>query len=201
MTKLAICIPARNTVHTGFALSLSKLTSHLTSLGVEHVVLFNLGSVIAQQRNTLVQEALDAKATHILWLDSDMHVPSGTAIKLLEHKKHIVAAAYSTRVPPYKSVGFNNADDIEDRFSATHGLHKVYAVGMGCMLVDTKVYSYIGKPWHHYHYNKDTDNLSGEDIYFCDAAGNAGFDVYIDAELSHEVAHYGTKSFRLKDTQ
>lgn len=201
MTKIAICVPARDTVHTGFALSLSNITSHLTRLKIDYVVLFNLGSVIAQQRNTLVHEALECNATHILWLDSDMHVPAGVAIKLLKHKKHIVAAAYSTRVPPYKSVGFSSAEDIEDRFSAVQGLHKVYAVGMGCMLVDTQVYNYIGKPWHNYHYNKDIDDLSGEDIYFCDAAGSAGFEIYIDAELSHEVAHYGTKSFRLKDTQ
>ena len=201
MTKIAICIPARDTVHTGFALSLSNLTSYLTSLDIDYVVLFNLGSVIAQQRNTLVQEALDANATHILWLDSDMHVPIGTATTLLKHKKHIVAAAYSTRVPPYKSVGFNSADDLNDRFNATRGLHQVYAVGMGCMMVDVTVYDYIGTPWHHYHYNKDTDDLSGEDIYFCNAANAAGFEVYVDAELSQEVAHYGTKSFRLKETQ
>lgn len=201
MTKIAICVPARDTVHTGFALSLSNLTSHLTSLDIDHVVLFNLGSVIAQQRNTLVQEALDVNATHILWLDSDMHVPSGTATKLLDHKKHIVAAAYSTRVPPYRSVGFVDKNDLSIRFTSSTGLHQVYAVGMGCMLVDAIVYDYIGKPWHYHYYNKDIDNLSGEDIYFCDAANSAGFEVYIDADLSHQIAHYGTRSFKLEDTQ
>jgi len=50
-------------------------------------------------------------------------------------------------------------------------------------------------------YNKDTKDLSGEDIYFCKCANDAGIDVYVDATLSQEIAHYGTKSFRLKDIQ
>ena len=37
----------------------------------------------------------------------------------------------------------------------------------------------------------------GEDIYFCKNANDAGFDIYIDATLSKNVAHYGTKSFKL----
>lgn len=201
MTKVAICIPARDTVHTGFALSLSGIVKHLTENNVNHTILFNLGTVIAQQRNTLVQDALNEGATHILWLDSDMHVPVSTPTKLLGHNKHIVAASYSTRYAPFNTVAFTDPNDITCRLDATRGLHKVWAVGMGCMLVDVKVYDYLGKPWHHYHYNKDIDNLSGEDIYFCNAASSAGIDVYVDADLSQEIAHYGTKSFKLSDIQ
>jgi len=37
----------------------------------------------------------------------------------------------------------------------------------------------------------------GEDIYFCKNANDAGFDIFIDADLSKKIAHYGTKSFKL----
>jgi len=201
MIQLAICVPARDSVHAGFALSLAKISSHLTKENIEHTILFNLGSVIPQQRNTLVDEALDWNATHILWLDSDMHLPASTATTLLKHNKEIVTAAYSTRVAPYRSTAFCNSDNLDTRLTATSGLHKVWGVGMGCMLVDTKVYKNLGKPWHQYLYNLDTQDLSGEDIYFCKTANDAGFEVYVDADLSNNVAHYGTKSFKLSDTQ
>lgn len=197
--KLAICVPSRDTVLAGFALSLSKIVSRLAYNNIEHKIFMNLGTVIPQQRNSLTQEALEWKATHILWLDSDMHLPSNTANILLQHDKDIVAAAYSTRVPPYKSTAFLDADDLNSRLDEQHGLHKVFAVGMGCMLVNTKVYEYLEMPYYQYLYNKDTQDLSGEDIYFCKCANDAGFEIYIDADLSYNVAHYGTKSFTLGD--
>tara|TARA_Y100000389_G_C17417324_1_gene494535 strand:+ start:52 stop:654 length:603 start_codon:yes stop_codon:yes gene_type:complete len=199
--KLAICVPSRDTVLAGFALSLSKIVSRLTEKNIEHKVFINLGTVIPQQRNSLTQEALEWKATHILWLDSDMHLPADTANILLEHDKDIVAAAYSTRVPPYKSTAFIDVNNLDARLDARHGIHKVFAVGMGCMLVNTKVYEYLELPYYQYLYNKDTKDLSGEDIYFCKCANDAGFEIYIDADLSYNIAHYGTKSFTLGDNK
>jgi len=197
--KVALCIPARDNVHAGFALSLSNISSLLTKNNIDFKVYINLGSVIPQQRNTLVDQALEYNATHIMWLDSDMHIPTATVNKLLEHDKDIVAAAYSTRVPPYKSTAFTDANNLDSRLDAQNGIHKVFGVGMGCMLVKTHVYKYISKPWHQYLYNEDTKDLSGEDIFFCKNANDAGFEIYVDASLSQEIAHYGTKSFRLKD--
>ena len=201
MIRLAICVPARDTVHAGFALSLAKISSYLTKENIEHTIIFNLGSVIPQQRNTLVDEALEWNATHILWLDSDMHLPASVATTLLSHNKEIVAGTYSTRVAPYRSTAFCNPDNLDIRLNEKTGLHQVWGVGMGCMLVNTQVYKNLGKPWHQYLYNLDTQDLSGEDIYFCKCTNDAGFEVYIDVDLSNNIAHYGTKSFRLSDTQ
>lgn len=190
--KIAICVPARDLVHAGFALSLAKLSNT-----IDCEILINLGTVIPEQRNQLVKEALEKNATHILWLDSDMHVPESTAIKLLEHNKEIVAATYSTRMPPHQSVAFIDPNNFNKRLDEKQGLHKVWAVGMGCMLVNTKVYEYLEHPYHQYVDNKATQSLMGEDIYFCKSANDAGFDIFVDATLSQNVAHYGTKSFTL----
>jgi|AntAceMinimDraft_6_1070360.scaffolds.fasta_scaffold03914_2 hypothetical protein len=198
--KLAVCVPARDTVHAGFAVCLANLTASLQKDNIKYRLLVNLGTVIPQQRNTLVEQAIEVGATHILWLDSDMHFPSTIAQKLLEHNLHIVAAAYSTRLKPQRSVAFLDKDDLSKRLDKKFGLHSVFAVGMGCMLVNIDVYKYVQKPWHQYLYNKDTQDLSGEDIYFCKTAGDAGFEIYIDADLSNSIAHYGTKAFLIGET-
>tara|TARA_R110000782_G_scaffold59276_1_gene123096 strand:- start:701 stop:1315 length:615 start_codon:yes stop_codon:yes gene_type:complete len=198
--KLAICVPARDTVHVGFAICLANLTASLQKNNIEYHLLVNLGTVIPQQRNTLVDEAIQVDATHILWLDSDMHFPSTTVQQLLAHNLPIVAAAYSTRLKPQRSVAFLDKDDLTNRLTKNTGVHLVFAVGMGCMLVDIEVYKYVQKPWYQYLYNKDTQDLSGEDIYFCKTAGDAGYDIYIDADLSNDIAHYGTKAFLIGET-
>lgn len=198
--KIAICVPARDTVLAGFAVCLANLTASLQKNNIEYRLLVNLGTVIPQQRNTLVEEATAVGATHILWLDSDMHFPSTTVQRLLKHNLPIVAAAYSTRIKPQRSVAFLDKDDLTKRLSKKTGVHSVFAVGMGCMLVDIEVYNYVQKPWHQYLYNKDTHDLSGEDIYFCKTASDAGYEIYVDADLSNELAHFGTKAFLIGET-
>jgi hypothetical protein len=197
--KIAICVPARDTVHAGFARSLANLTASLARSNIDYELLINLGSVIAQQRNTLAEQASLLKTDYILWLDSDMHVPTNTVDRLVSHDKDIVAAAYSTRVKPQRSVAFLNQYDLNERLTAKTGLHNVFAVGMGCMLVKTEVYKTLTKPWFHYQWNEDTNDLSGEDIYFCKQAKDAGYEIFIDCDLSQEVAHFGSKAYLIQE--
>ena len=199
--KIAICVPARDTVYAGFARSLANLTASLARLSINYELLINLGSVIAQQRNTLVDQAIAVDATHILWLDSDMHVPTTTVNKLLSHKKSIVAAAYSTRIKPQRSVAFVDQYNLDQRLKDKSGLHSVFAVGMGCMLVDVEVYKTLSKPWFHYQWNEDTQDLSGEDIYFCKQAQDNGYEIFVDCDLSQEVAHFGSKAYLIQEAQ
>jgi hypothetical protein len=193
--QLSICIPARDTVHTGFAKSLVNLTNKLTANNVNFNLHIICGSVISQSRIDLANEALDSGCTHILWLDSDIHFSSNIFDKLILHNKDIVAATYSTRYSPNVSVAFVDPDNIDLRLNATTGLHKVWAVGMGCMLTSASVYDELPKPWFAHEYNKNLDNFSGEDIYFCNQAMHHGIDVYVDADI--KLAHYGTKAILL----
>jgi hypothetical protein len=197
--KIAICVPARDTVHAGFARSLANLTASLARSNIDYELLINLGSVIAQQRNTLVDQAIAINSTHVLWLDSDMHVPTTTVTRLLIHKKDIVAATYSTRIKPQQSVAFVDQYNLDQRLLNNTGLHSVFAVGMGCMLVNINVYKTLSKPWFHYHWNNDTEDLSGEDIYFCKQAKDNGYEIFVDSDLSQEVAHFGTKAYLIQE--
>lgn len=198
--KIAICVPTRDVVHAGFAKCLANLTSSLTKDNIDYEILINLGSVIPQQRNTLVDYALQLNATHLLWLDSDMHFPHKMVQKFIKHNKDIVAATYSTRVKPQRSVAFLDQNNLDLRLAKHSGLHKVFAVGMGCMLVKKHVFENIPKPWFQYIWNEDTQDLSGEDIYFCKQATDTGFDIWIDCDVSQYVAHYGTKAYLISET-
>jgi len=198
--KLAICVPARDTVHAGFAYCLANLTANLQKKQIDFEILFTLGSVIASQRNNLVSQAIELNCSHILWVDSDMHFPSSIVDKLKKHNKKIVAVNYTTRVKPHRSVAFVNSKNLQLRLSESTGLHRVFAVGMGCMLVDISVYKNISKPWYNYEWNEDLQDVCGEDIWFCNHANNHGFEIWVDCDASQSVAHYGTKAFTLGDT-
>ena len=190
--KLAICIPARDTVHTLFAHSLANLTAQLTKDKVDYEVKFVCGSVIVESRTQLVKQALESKATHILWLDTDINFPSTVFKRLSKHNKKIIAGQYSTRYAPYQNVAFTDPEDITKRLDANYGLHKIWAVGMGCMLVDISVFDQLPKPWFKHEYNENLDTFSGEDIYFCNQALEHNIDVYIDADV--KLTHIGLKA-------
>lgn len=198
--KIAICVPSRDTVHAGFALCLANLTARLSSDNIEFDILINLGSVIANQRNMLVTQATEKNATHILFLDSDMHFPATVVNRFLATNKKIIAANYSTRIKPQKSVAFTDPNNLNARLNKSTGIHEVFAVGLGCMLIDITVFDSIPKPWFNYAWNEDTEDLSGEDIYFCKQLNDFGFDVCVDCDTSSLVAHYGTKAFIISET-
>ena len=191
---VSICVPARDQVHTVFARSLAYLTSRLTSNNINYELHIVSGSVISESRTQLANEALQVGATHILWLDSDLHFPPSVVETFLQHNKDIVAATYSTRYAPYKSVAFVDSKNIDHRLEASHGLHKVWAVGMGCMMIKTDILKNLPKPWFYHQYNKETDNFSGEDIWFCNTATQNGYNVWVDADVSMKLAHIGVKA-------
>lgn len=192
--KLAICVPARDQVATGFALDLALATAHSTH-HIEQVALFHCaGTLIADQRAKLVKQAAEAEATHILWLDADMRFPADVATRLLAHDKPIVAANYATRALPIQPVAFA-ADGSRVSSNGASGLQEVAAVGMGCMLTAIDVFKALERPYFAIGYSRAAHGYEGEDIYFCRAARKAGFSVLIDHDLSREVRHVGTLEF------
>lgn len=198
--SIAICTPARDQVSTGYAKSLANLTARLAKQNQQFEVVMSLGTVIAQLRTDLASIALKKKHEWILWIDSDMHFPDTVAERLLQHNKPIVAANYSTRYKPQRSVAFLDRDNYDIRLKETQGLHEVWAVGMGCMLTHRSVFETIPKPWFSHEWDLRTESFMGEDIFFCKTAEEYGFEILVDAELSQEIGHYGTKIFLLQET-
>ena len=105
---LGICVPVRDTLHTGFAYCLVQLTSHLTKNNIDYKLYFENGSIISDQRYRLTTSAMSDKCTQILWLDSDMLFPVSIYERLNNHNKMAVAATYSTRTKPYRNTAFKS---------------------------------------------------------------------------------------------
>jgi GT2 family glycosyltransferase len=197
---VTICVPCQDNVSALFAQSLANLTARLTKDGIKYHLYFLMGTVLPDNRTVLAQDAIKNGSEYILWLDSDMTFPDDVFIKLYNHKKDIVSATYSTRKKPLRSVAFIDQFDSESRLTETTGLHPVYAVGMGCMLVKTDVFKKLPEPWFSLQWVTEEKRFVGEDVFFCDLAHNAGYEIFVDVDLSNQIAHHGSKLYLLKDT-
>lgn len=199
--RLAICLPCRDIVNTGFAYDLARLTAywsanHVPKGGALHLFT-SQGTLIADQRENLVKEALKVEADYILFLDTDMRFPKDVFDRLAAHGQPIVAANYSTRGLPAKPVAFSNARCNEYVYTAadSRGLQEVYAVGMGVMLIKADVFRTMPMPWFQIGYSTKNGALFGEDIHFCHKAAANGFKTQIDHDVSREVRHIGSFEF------
>lgn len=197
---LTICIPCQDTVSSLFAQSLANLTSRLSKDGINYHLYFLMGTLLPNSRTSLAQDAIKNGSDYILWLDSDIIFPTDVFYRLKNHNKDIVSATYSTRKKPVRTVAFLDQFDAEHRLTETTGIHPVYAVGMGCMLVNTSVFKKLPEPWFSLYWDCEGKQFTGEDIFFCDLAYNNGYEIFVDVDLSHEVAHHGSKIYFLKDT-
>lgn len=196
--NIAICVPVRDHVTAVFAHSLAMLMKKCGETGQRTSLHMVMGSEVAMQRQQLVDEALETSCTHLLWIDSDMKFPTDTILKLLSAKKDIVAGNYCTRVSPHRPVAFKSAKNLDARSFTGNGLEKVYAVGSGLMLVKREVYENMSRPHYSVTWKDDYTNLVGEDVFFCDKAASYGYEVYIDHDISKQLAHIGTRAYTIK---
>lgn len=191
--RVAIATPSQDTVHAGYAKDLVMLVAFMcgTRPDIKLAMLQNKGTIIPQQRATLVRMAMETEATHVLWIDSDMRFPKDALLRLLEHQQPIVAANYSTRRQPI----LPTAEDQDRGYLFTpddaDGLVQVTRCGMGLMLVDMAVYQTMPQPWFVIGFNKKDNEYSGEDFFFCHRSKQYGFKTMIDQDLSKEVRHAG----------
>lgn len=199
--KIGIAVPCRDMVHSCFTNSLVNL---IKANQREHIAteLFMIsGSLIADQRQKLANSCINDKCTHILWLDSDMMFPSSTCIKLLAHKKPVVACNYSTRSEPRKAVAYRTVGDWNSWLNSaieTDESSSVSAVGMGCMLVDTNIFKNMDLPFFEVSYDPTLKEWIGEDFYFCKKIKELGVDILIDNQLSTEIYHLGTTAYQIQ---
>ena len=158
----------------------------------QRIIQFEKGTIVHFQRNNVVKKALDAGVDYLFFVDSDVAVPSNAVKKLVAHGKHIVSGLYFSKIPPFtpqiyskNKLGFKPIIDYEE------GLIKVDAVGSGCLLVKTSVFKNLKKPFFAFSDKivRGGQPLS-EDMYFCNKAREAGFDVYCDTTV--KCAHVGT---------
>lgn len=192
-TRVLIAIPCLDYVPVQFAMSLSAMVARqqLDALRrkAEFVVVTQQGSIVMDARNALTDKAQGmAGVTHLLFLDSDMSFPPNTLERLLRHQKPIVGATYVKRVEPYNLLG----QPLEEKSLAP--LRKMHSMPFGCMLIKMTVFDKLPRPYFRY-VTEERGSIS-EDTWFCLQAREAGFDVWCDNDLTAEVGHVGTHTFR-----
>jgi len=207
-TKIAICVPCRDDVMSGFCFDLSKLVQYEALRGKVDIHLLQMqGTLIFTQREKLAEEALEWGADYIMWVDSDMRFPKDTLEEMLKHNVDIVGVNATTRREPIKPTALNLVIKSETEHSwipinslNNNGIEKCTAVGFGFTLVKADVFKKVSRPWFNVIWS-DHGAIIGEDIHFCIKCQDTGYDVYVDHDTSRQIGHIGTRSFGWKDIQ
>lgn len=156
----------------------------------------NVGRVLTPlARERLTEWALKGGVDYMFMIDDDMICPTDLFEKLIKHKVDIVSALAFMRLPPHRPVIFR----VEEGYDAM--AHTEYyvphivnnypkdtllecdAVGFGCALIDMNVIKRMAKPWFM------STTSSGEDVWFCKRAKDAGARVFMDTSV--KLGHIG----------
>ena len=185
-TKICIGIPSNGQIRTRTVFALTRM---IKNLPFNYDVLTHESCYIHNNRNRLVQRAIEGGYSHILFLDSDMYFEKDALERLLARDKDIIGADYNYRELPLKGVmktvdydGNIINEDYPD------GLKKVAALGTGFLLIKTSVFDKLTQPYFFYEMDKG-EVVLGDDMWFCDKALKAGFDIWCDSLI--KVFHLG----------
>jgi hypothetical protein len=153
---------------------------------------------IAEKRNVAVRHLLErSQLEWILFMDSDMVPETDTLLRLWQSKREIVSGLYFQRSPPYPAAagwhgGTPERPELRNQFvspaDVTGGMIQVDFVGAGCLLVRREVFERVPSPWF---LHPDQTPGGHEDVYFCAAAQEAGFPIWLHTGVvpGHMSAH------------
>ena len=121
--KVAICVPCRDTVMTGFAFDLAKLCAYegvtRCAKGGSLMIYQVPGTMIFNQRERLAEQAIKDGADAILWIDSDMRFPKDALQILLSRKLPIVGVNATTRRFPVLPTALDYDQETKDLVKVT----------------------------------------------------------------------------------
>jgi len=194
--RLAIAAPTRDLVPASFAVDLAELYAFTLEFGPFEAVTIHFVAasyIHAGQERVLEDVITHWRATHVLWLETDMAFPKDAAIRLAQHNRPIVATNAVMRHYPIRFTAIRDGQRIKTAEKST-GLEEVDACGLAVMLMRTDVVDLLEKPWFRHEWN-GTEEV-GHDAVFCRRLREAGQRIYIDHDLSKEIGHIGQHTFR-----
>jgi hypothetical protein len=153
------------------------------------------GASPAENRNIITEQALSLGAEWIFYLDDDQVLAPDTLLRLLRHDKDVVSGLYVSREPPFIPHVYDKEDErgwVMPRLLEPNdgGIHKVLATGAGCMLVKTRVFEKLEKPW--WTIGQIVKDGWGDDVDFCRRVRAAGFEVWADLDALVGHSMHGT---------
>jgi hypothetical protein len=197
--KVSIVIPATDLCHTGMALCLAHMIKHTFLQFPENLEALSINSygtsIIPFSRQVLAKTSLEQGATHILWIDSDMEFPPDTLLRFLRRDEKLIAANCMTRRKPFRNTAqYENSEPVPTRMESS-GLEKVNRVGFGVAWTAAEVFENISLPWFDFEWMSELSCFLGEDYTFFEKAKAAGYELFVDHDLSKEVHHIGTFAY------
>jgi hypothetical protein len=188
--KVAICFATQDTVK---AKTMFSLVHSLRDVDFDYDLFLSIGCDLIGSRTRLVRQAIESGATHMLFIDHDMHFvpvvkPDGSLQSpisvLLSRDKDIIGAPYNFRKLPLKSTA-TPLSDLSDKSQP----YQCQVVATGFMLINLKIFETIEKPWFNFGRDSDAELVWGEDTWLCQQAKKAGFEVWADPTVP--VSHIG----------
>jgi GT2 family glycosyltransferase len=154
---------------------------------------------IDYNRNIITRDALKLyDPDYLFWMDGDMLLDGDTILQLMRHDKDIVSGLYFKK-ESYEPVMYHKKGELYApvlRWNPSN-IFKVDAVGFGCCLIKASVFRNLAPPWFVY----DVGKNKGEDIYFCEKAREAGYEIWVDPSVRPRhlgVSEVGIEHFRAK---
>jgi len=199
--KVAITIPMQDECKAEFTLSLASMVNQVhcdPPPGLAQLGIFSMRtSILPNARNGLTDQVIDLGFTHQLWIDSDMEFPVDMLTRLAAHRKEVVGINAMMRRPPYESTAETAQGVKLETNEHSSGLEKVHRLGTGVLLLDLAVFARIRRrPWFTFEWIGGKRTHRGEDYVFCQRLRKAGATLWVDQDLSKEVGHVGSFSFK-----
>ena len=152
---------------------------------------------IDQMRNNLVEQALDARCTHLIMMDTDQIYHPKTIPVMLSHRLPVVGCLVYRRYPPFDPLMLKGSVGRYQTISEWEpgALVEVDATGCGCLMFEMDVFKNMVPPW--FRFRRSSEGSVGEDIGFCSDLKRAGYRIFVDTSitaghLSQMVVNEGT---------
>jgi len=194
--SVAICIPTKDLISPLFlkaVLDIVEFARHSDKydISLSFVNAFNVDLA----RNKLAFDALKRQVDYIWFFDSDMIVEPSVLDVLFDMNTDIASALVFQKYPPYRPVITRFITEMEGEIiTDIHGggIIQVDDAGMGCVLIRTKIFESIEKPWFEIRWIKKPNEpftQMAEDTSFYRKVKKAGFKVYVNLDLI--IPHFG----------
>lgn len=196
-------------VKRGYAWSVTRSIAHFlrSKANVEKDADYTIvwSSNLAENRHRLVSRAFEWEATHLLFWDSDVKAQEDCIVKLLNHNVPVVAANYPTKEVESRPTAYIDDENYigpcwtQEQHS---GLQEISSCGFGLMLIDMRVFEKLSLPFFQFTPQApDFIKTETEDVFFCRKVRELGLPIYIDHDVSQNIAHIGDWEYtnRLSD--
>lgn len=189
--KVTVSIPSNRNIQPQTAECVMKLVAHG---GYDfHILVASEGYTIAENRNYIAVQAVNAGSDYLLMVDDDMTFEPDLIDRLVAVGKDIVGVAYHPRAETGEIIKYLDETHIVKLEHSDDPKYKepfaCHATGTGIILIRCEIFRKITRPWFAFEYHETGQCKKGEDWYFCEKAKEFGIETWVEPRV--KVGHLG----------